>query len=59
MADLIIGKFMAKNIREHGGDIHRNTEVKKIVVEDGKLDMLNLQMGRMYMERILSPICTR
>ena len=31
-----IGKFMAKNIRDHGGDIQRNTEVKRIVVEEGK-----------------------
>jgi len=30
-----IGKYMVKNIREHGGEIHRNTEVKRIVVEAG------------------------
>ncbi|MFM6924387.1 MAG: phytoene desaturase family protein [Ferruginibacter sp.] len=32
-----IGKYMVKNIRAHGGVIHRNTEVKKIVVEGGKV----------------------
>ncbi|HMX38053.1 MAG TPA: NAD(P)/FAD-dependent oxidoreductase, partial [Ferruginibacter sp.] len=30
-----ITKYMVQNIRKHGGDIRRNTEVKKIVVEDG------------------------
>ncbi|MEO5892550.1 MAG: NAD(P)/FAD-dependent oxidoreductase [Ferruginibacter sp.] len=32
-----IGKFMAKNIHGRGGVIKRNCEVKKIVVEDGKV----------------------
>jgi all-trans-retinol 13,14-reductase len=40
-----IGKFMAKNIREHGGVIHRNTEVKKIVVEDGKVSHVETAEG--------------
>lgn len=29
-----IGKYMAENIRKEGGEIRRNSEVKKIVVED-------------------------
>lgn len=41
-----IGKFMAWNIREHGGDIHRNTEVKKIIVEDGVATSVLLADGR-------------
>ncbi len=40
-----IGKIMAKNIREHGGVIHRNTEVKKILVEDGKACSVELADG--------------
>jgi all-trans-retinol 13,14-reductase len=40
-----IGKFIAKNIREYGGVVHRNTEVKKIVVEDGKVNSVLLADG--------------
>ena len=40
-----IGKFMAKNIREHGGVIHRNAEVKKIVVEEGRASSVELADG--------------
>jgi all-trans-retinol 13,14-reductase len=40
-----IGKYMANNIREHGGVIHRNSEVKKIVVEDGKVAYVELANG--------------
>lgn len=40
-----IGKYMAKNIREHGGTIHRNTEVTKIVVEEGKVTSVLLADG--------------
>jgi all-trans-retinol 13,14-reductase len=40
-----IGKYLAKNIREHGGIIHRNTEVKKIVVEEGKVSCVALADG--------------
>jgi all-trans-retinol 13,14-reductase len=40
-----IGKLMAKNIREQGGVIHRNAEVTKIVVEDGKVDSVQLKDG--------------
>jgi all-trans-retinol 13,14-reductase len=40
-----IGKFMAKNIRNHGGVIHRNTEVKKIVVENGRVSSVELADG--------------
>jgi all-trans-retinol 13,14-reductase len=29
-----ITKYMVQNIRQHGGDIRRNTEVKRIVVEE-------------------------
>ncbi|MFZ1784341.1 MAG: NAD(P)/FAD-dependent oxidoreductase [Ferruginibacter sp.] len=40
-----IGKYMVKNIRDHGGVIHRNTEVKKIVVEGGKVNSVELADG--------------
>ncbi|MEI9944627.1 MAG: NAD(P)/FAD-dependent oxidoreductase [Chitinophagaceae bacterium] len=41
----VIGKLIAKNIREHGGVIHRNTEVKKIVVEEKKVSSVELADG--------------
>ncbi|MBS1754334.1 MAG: NAD(P)/FAD-dependent oxidoreductase [Ferruginibacter sp.] len=40
-----ISKFMAQNIRKHGGEIRRNTEVKKIVVDDGKVTSVELMDG--------------
>jgi all-trans-retinol 13,14-reductase len=40
-----IGKYMAQNIRQHGGDIRRNTEVKKINVQDGKASSVELADG--------------
>ncbi len=40
-----IGKFMVQNIRSHGGDIRRNTEVKKIVVDEGKVKSVELTDG--------------
>jgi all-trans-retinol 13,14-reductase len=50
-----IGKFMVKNIREHGGVIHRNTEVKKIVVEDGKVGYVEVADGtRVYGKHFIS-----
>ena len=50
-----IGKIMAKNIREHGGIIHRNTEVKKIVVENGKVSSVELADGtQVYAKHFIS-----
>lgn len=40
-----ISKIMAKNIREQGGDIFRNSEVKRIVVEDEKVSHVELKNG--------------
>lgn len=40
-----IGKYMVENIRKHGGDIRRNAEVKKIVVEEGKVSCVELADG--------------
>ncbi|MBK5273190.1 MAG: NAD(P)/FAD-dependent oxidoreductase [Bacteroidia bacterium] len=40
-----IGKYIAKNIHEQGGVIHRNSEVKKIVVEEGKVSYVELSDG--------------
>jgi all-trans-retinol 13,14-reductase len=41
----VIGKLMAKNIREQGGVIQRNAEVKKILVEEGKVSSVELADG--------------
>ncbi len=41
----IIGKLMAKNINEQGGQIKRNAEVKKINVDDGKVKSVQLADG--------------
>lgn len=42
----IISKLMVQNIRAQGGVIHRNTEVKKIVVaDDGKVSSVQLADG--------------
>jgi all-trans-retinol 13,14-reductase len=40
-----ITKYMVQNIRQHGGDIRRNTEVKRIVVENGKVNSVELTDG--------------
>jgi all-trans-retinol 13,14-reductase len=40
-----IAKYMAKNIRNNGGVILRNTEVKKIVEENGKVAYVELDDG--------------
>jgi len=40
-----IGKLLVKNIREHNGDIRRNTEVKKILAEEGKVTAVQLADG--------------
>ena len=57
-----IGKFMAKNIREHGGVIHRNTEVKKLVVEEGKVSYVETTVGshvyRKYFISNMHPVRT-
>lgn len=38
----VIGKLMAKNIRAQGGEIRRNAEVKKILVQNGKVSAVQL-----------------
>ncbi len=40
-----IGKYMVQNIRTQGGDIRRNAEVKKIVVQDGEVASVQLADG--------------
>lgn len=40
-----ITKYMVQNIRKHGGEIHRNTEVKRIVVENRKVSSVELKDG--------------
>ena len=50
-----IGKFIVKNIREHGGVIHRNTEVKKIVVEEGEVTHVETADGsKVYAKHFIS-----
>ncbi|MEO6491039.1 MAG: NAD(P)/FAD-dependent oxidoreductase [Ferruginibacter sp.] len=41
----MIGKYLAQNIRTHGGDIRRNSEVKKIIVENGVVGCVELANG--------------
>jgi len=51
----VIGKYMVENIRKHGGVIHRNSEVKKIIVEEGKVTCVELKNGsRIYGENFIS-----
>lgn len=40
-----IGKYIAENIRKQGGVIRRNTEVKRIVVEDGRVSSVETADG--------------
>mgnify|MGYP002381471354 CR=1 FL=1 len=40
-----ITKYMVQNIRKHGGDIRRNSEVKRIVVENGRVSAVQLADG--------------
>ncbi len=40
-----ISKYIAKNIRQQAGDIRRNAEVKRFVVEDGKVVSVELADG--------------
>jgi all-trans-retinol 13,14-reductase len=40
-----IGKYIAENIRKQGGEIRRNTEVKRIVVEDGQVSSVEIADG--------------
>jgi len=50
-----IGKYMVKNIREHGGEIHRNTEVKRIVVEAGEATHVETTDGKkIYAKNFIS-----
>lgn len=50
-----IGKYIAVNIREQGGEIKRNTEVKKIVVEDGKVGYVEITDGsKVYGQHFIS-----
>ena len=50
-----IGKIMAKNIRERGGEIKKHSEVKKIVDENGRIAFVELADGkRMYADVFIS-----
>jgi all-trans-retinol 13,14-reductase len=50
-----IGKYMAQNIRASGGVIHRNAEVKKIVVEEGEVKSVELADGsHVYAKHFIS-----
>jgi len=50
-----IGKLMAANIRQQGGVIHRNSEVEKIVVENEKVNAVQLANGSfIYGENFIS-----
>ena len=47
-----IGKYIAKNIHEQGGIIRRNTEVKKIIVDEGKVSSVELADGSQVIGKI-------
>ena len=50
-----IAKYMAKNIREHGGVIKRGIEVKRIVEEDGKITHVETSDGsKVYAREFIS-----
>jgi len=50
-----IGKIMAGNIRERGGEIKRHSEVKRIVEENGKVAFVELADGsRLYAGTFIS-----
>ncbi|MEJ7768484.1 MAG: NAD(P)/FAD-dependent oxidoreductase, partial [Chitinophagaceae bacterium] len=50
-----IGKYIARNIREQGGAIKRNSEVKKIVEEAGVISFVELANGaRVYGKYFIS-----
>lgn len=52
-----ISKYMAQNIRRHGGDIRRNCEVKKIVEEEGLVRYVELADGsRVFGKTFISNI---
>jgi all-trans-retinol 13,14-reductase len=40
-----IGKYLAKTIRENGGEIKRNSTIKSIVEQDGKISHVVLENG--------------
>jgi all-trans-retinol 13,14-reductase len=51
----VIARLMAKNIREHGGVILRNTTVQKILVEDGRVGAVLLADGsKVYGKNFIS-----
>lgn len=50
-----IGKYIAKNIRDRGGEIRRHAEVKRIVVEDGKVTHVVMADGsKVYGKHFIS-----
>jgi all-trans-retinol 13,14-reductase len=50
-----ISKILAKQIREHGGEIYRNAEVRKIVEENGLVSFVELENGsRLYAKEFIS-----
>jgi all-trans-retinol 13,14-reductase len=52
-----IGKYLVQNIRQHGGDIRRNKEVKRIVVVEGKVQSVQLADGsHVYADNFISNI---
>ena len=50
-----LAKIMVRNIRRHGGEIMRNSEVKRIVVEDKKVSYIETSTGvRIYARQFIS-----
>ncbi len=52
-----IAKYMAQNIRAHGGVIYRNMEVTRIIEKDGRISHVNTKDGRqIYGDHFISNI---
>jgi all-trans-retinol 13,14-reductase len=50
-----IGKYIAENIRKQGGVIRRNTEVKRIIVEEGQVSHVEIADGsKVYGKHFIS-----
>jgi all-trans-retinol 13,14-reductase len=48
----VIGKLIAKKVREHGGEIRRHAEVTKILVQEGKARAVQLADGSLVHSKI-------
>lgn len=51
----VLARIMTRNIREHGGEIYRNTEVVKIITEEGRAVAVEMKDGsKLYADAFIS-----